>query len=189
MSGFKIISLFIQVDQNVYKFKPPTRAPRYILIKSFSLYSNRLKLSSWSFTHVLNKFRLLWGCISKPFSFQQITAEHQDCPLFTVFLTLKSKIGNDLVVDIRCIDPEKPHPASLILSTIVPITPGFVIHWSENKTWTVPLFFYTRWLPSCHKKTNGETLHLIIDLIFFRFRKERVSNSTWKSTFKIAVFW
>ena len=64
----------------------------------------------------------------------RITAEHQDCPVFTVFLTIKGKIGNDLAVDIRCIDPEKPHPASLILSTIVLITPGFVIHWSENKT-------------------------------------------------------
>ena len=74
-------------------------------------------------------------------------AEHQDCPVFTVFLTIKTsspakgKIGNGLVVDIRYIDPEKPHPASLILSMIVPITPGFVLHWSENKTRTAPLFF------------------------------------------------
>ena len=31
-----------------------------------------------------------WNCMSKALRFLQITAEHQDCPFFTVFLTTKS---------------------------------------------------------------------------------------------------
>ena len=31
-----------------------------------------------------------WNCMSKALGFLQITAEHQDCPFFTVFLSTKS---------------------------------------------------------------------------------------------------
>ena len=31
-----------------------------------------------------------WNCMSKALRFLQVTAEHQDCPFFTVFLTTKS---------------------------------------------------------------------------------------------------
>ena len=35
-----------------------------------------------------------WNCMSKSLRFLQITAEHQDCPFFTVFLTTKSLSQN-----------------------------------------------------------------------------------------------
>ena len=35
-----------------------------------------------------------WNCMSKALRFLQITAEHQDCPFFTVFLTTKSLSQN-----------------------------------------------------------------------------------------------
>ena len=35
-----------------------------------------------------------WDCMSKALCFLQITAEHQDCPFFTVFLTTKSLSQN-----------------------------------------------------------------------------------------------
>ena len=35
-----------------------------------------------------------WNCMSKALRFLQITAEHQDCPFFTVFLTTKSLSHN-----------------------------------------------------------------------------------------------
>ena len=38
-----------------------------------------------------------WNCMSKAPRCLQITAEHQDCPLFTVFLTIKSSPQNILI--------------------------------------------------------------------------------------------
>ena len=38
-----------------------------------------------------------WNCMSKAPRCLQITAEHQDCPLFTVFLTIKSSSQNILI--------------------------------------------------------------------------------------------
>ena len=35
-----------------------------------------------------------WNCMSKAIRFLQITAEHRDCPFFTVFLTTKSLSQN-----------------------------------------------------------------------------------------------
>ena len=60
------------------------------------LSSKRLKLSPWSFTHVFKKIEttLRWNCMSKALRFLQITAEHQDCPFFTVFLTTNSLSQN-----------------------------------------------------------------------------------------------
>ena len=43
---------------------------------------------TWSFT------TMRWNCMSKALRFLQITAEHQDCPFFTVFLTTKSLSQN-----------------------------------------------------------------------------------------------
>ena len=60
------------------------------------LSSNRLALSPWSFTHVFEKIEttMRWKCMSKAPRFLQITAEHRDCPSFTVFLTTKSLSQN-----------------------------------------------------------------------------------------------
>ena len=60
------------------------------------LSSNRLELSTWSFTHVFKKIEttMWWNCMSKALRFLQITAEHQDCPFFTVFLTIKTSSQN-----------------------------------------------------------------------------------------------
>ena len=38
-----------------------------------------------------------WNCMSKALRFLQITAEHQDCTFFTVFLTTKSLSQNILI--------------------------------------------------------------------------------------------
>ena len=38
-----------------------------------------------------------WNCMSKALRFLQITAEHQDCPFFTVFLMTKSLSENILI--------------------------------------------------------------------------------------------
>ena len=35
-----------------------------------------------------------WNCMSKAIRFLQITAKHQDCPFFTVFLTIKNVSQN-----------------------------------------------------------------------------------------------
>ena len=73
--------------------KPLTRAPICILIKSLILSSNRLELSPWSLTHVFKKVgtTMKWNCTSKAF---KITAEHQDCLVFTVCLTIKTLFQN-----------------------------------------------------------------------------------------------
>ena len=73
--------------------KPLTRALWFIQ----TLFSgNRLELSPWSFTHVLKKIEttLRWNCLSKALRFLQITAKHQDCPFFAVFLTVKTSSQN-----------------------------------------------------------------------------------------------
>ena len=60
------------------------------------LSSNWLELSPWSLTQVFKKIEttIRWNCMSKALRFLQITAEHQDCPFFTVFLTTKSLSQN-----------------------------------------------------------------------------------------------
>ena len=60
------------------------------------LSSNRLELSPRSFTHVFKKIEttVRWNCMSKAPHFLQITAENQDYPFFTVFLTTKSLSQN-----------------------------------------------------------------------------------------------
>ena len=60
------------------------------------LSSNRLELSPWSFTNGFKKIEttMRCNCMSKALRFLQITAENQDCPFFTVFLTTKSLSQN-----------------------------------------------------------------------------------------------
>ena len=83
----------------------------YILIKVL-VSINRLRLSPWSFTHAFKQIEttIKWNCISKASSFLQITAEQQDCPVFTVFLTTKldSKISRQQSCRLRlnCTDIE-----------------------------------------------------------------------------------
>ena len=64
--GLKIIRQFVKVDQNVQK--PLTKAPRYILIKSFFL------AIGWSYLHglshtFLKRLKLPWGEIACQKSF------------------------------------------------------------------------------------------------------------------------
>ena len=63
--------------------KPLTRAPRYILIKSFFLAIGRSYLHDLPQTF-LKRLKLLWGEIawSKALRFLQITAKHQDFLFF-----------------------------------------------------------------------------------------------------------
>ena len=73
--------------------KPLTRAPRYILIKSFFLAIGWSCLHGLSDTHVFKKIEttvsMRWNCMPKALRFIQITAEH-----FTVFITIKTSFQN-----------------------------------------------------------------------------------------------
>ena len=53
-------------------------------------------VSPWSFTHIFKKIEttMRWNCMSKALRLVQITVEHQDCPFFTVFLTIKTSSQN-----------------------------------------------------------------------------------------------
>ena len=75
--------------------KPLTRAPRYILIKSFFLAIGLSYLQDLSY-NVFKKIEntMRWYCFSKALRFLQLTIEHQDCPVFTVFLTIKTSSQN-----------------------------------------------------------------------------------------------
>ena len=91
--GLKIIRLFVKEDQNVYKTINKSAS---IHTNQTLLSSNWLELSPWSFTHVLKKIEttMRWNCMSKAPPFLQITAKHQDCPFFTLFLTIKTSSQN-----------------------------------------------------------------------------------------------
>ena len=60
------------------------------------LSSNRLELSPWSFAYVFKKVETTtrWNCMLKGLRFLQITAILQDCPFFTVFITIKTSSQN-----------------------------------------------------------------------------------------------
>ena len=75
--------------------KPLKRALRYILIKPFFLTIGWSSLP-WSFTHAFKKIEttMRWNFMSKALHFLQITAKQQDCPFFTVFLTIRTLSQN-----------------------------------------------------------------------------------------------
>ena len=60
------------------------------------LSSNRQELSPWSFTLVFKKIEIImrWICVSKALRFLQITAKHQDYPVFTVIISIKTSSQN-----------------------------------------------------------------------------------------------
>ena len=94
-SGLKIIHQFVKVDRNVYK---SSNKSFMIHTNQLLLFSNWPELSPWSFTHV-HVFKKIettvrWNCMSKALRLVQITVEHQDCPFFTVFLTIKTLSQN-----------------------------------------------------------------------------------------------
>ena len=90
-----------------------------------------------------------WNCMSKALRFLHIIAEHQDCPFFTVFLTIKtlsqnisitrntaaSKIGNSVISllwQLRCrCNPDKNKFSSLSNTTVVAIFPNLCL-WRRN---------------------------------------------------------
>ena len=74
--------------------EPLTRAPWYMLIKSFFVAIGQSYLHDLS--HVFKKIEttIRWNCVSKALHFLQITAKQQYCPFFTVFLTIKTLSQN-----------------------------------------------------------------------------------------------
>ena len=78
-SSFKIIRLFVKVDQNIYKKAEESTSMYDIQIP---LSFDRLKLSPWFFQICLNvnKTTLRQNWVSKALRFLKMTAEHQDCP-------------------------------------------------------------------------------------------------------------
>ena len=89
----KIIRKFVKVVRNVHI---TANKSSLIHTNQILLSSNRLEVFPWSFTHIFKKIEttMRWNCMSKALRFLQITAEHQDCPFFTVFLTTKSLSQN-----------------------------------------------------------------------------------------------
>ena len=79
--------------------KPPKRAPRYILIKSFFLVIGWSY--PWSFTHVFKKIEttMRWDCMTKALRFLQITAEYQVGQFLKLKLKLKPLQGPNLAWD------------------------------------------------------------------------------------------
>ena len=90
---FKNYSLIVKVNRNVSKTANKSAS---IHSNQILLSSNRLELSPRSFPHVFNKIEttMRWDCMSKALRFLCITAEHQDRPFFTVFLTIKTSSRN-----------------------------------------------------------------------------------------------
>ena len=82
------------MDRNVYK--TANKGSASIHTNQILLSSNRLELSPWSFTYVFKKIEttIRWYFFSKALRFLQLTIEHQDCPVFTVFLTIKTPSEN-----------------------------------------------------------------------------------------------
>ena len=91
--GLKATRSFVKVEQNVYKTVNKSAS---ILTNQILFSSNQLELSTLSFTHVFKTIKTImrWNCISKALRFLQITAEHQDCPVFTVFIAIKTSSQN-----------------------------------------------------------------------------------------------
>ena len=60
------------------------------------LSSNRLELSPWSFAYVFKKIETTtrWNFMLKGLRFLHITAILQECPFFTVFITIKTSSQN-----------------------------------------------------------------------------------------------
>ena len=87
------ICLFVRVDRNVNKTAEKSAS---IHTNQIFLSSNRLELSPWSFRHIFQNIEttMRWNCTSKAFHFLQIMAKHQDCPFFTIFLTIKTSSQN-----------------------------------------------------------------------------------------------
>ena len=85
---------------NVYK--TANRSPS-IRTNQILLSSIRLELPPWSFTYVFKKTETTigWTCISKALSFLQITAEHEDYPVFAVFKTIKTTSQNISIPQIQ----------------------------------------------------------------------------------------
>ena len=63
-----------------------------------------------------------WNCMSKVLRFLQITAEHQVCPFFTVFLTTKSLSHNILI---------------MFLQTSLKLLQHWGRYWRKKLPWTV----------------------------------------------------
>ena len=64
----------------------------------------------------------MWNCMSKALRFLQITAEHQDCPFFSVFLTMKTSSPNISITPLQI--PLKLHEKR-----------GG--HWKRKLPWTI----------------------------------------------------
>ena len=93
MGPWRKESWFVKEDQRVYK---TTNKSDSIHTNETLLFSNRLELSSWPLTHVFKKIEttMRWNCMSKALRFLQLTVKYQDCPFFTVFLTIKISSQN-----------------------------------------------------------------------------------------------
>ena len=111
-SALKIIRQFVKVDQNV---KKTANTSASIHTNQILLSSNRLELSPWSLTQVFKKIEttIRWNRMSKALRFLQITAEHQDCPFFTVFLTTKSLSQNISITLLQISLKLKDHEAAI----------------------------------------------------------------------------
>ena len=93
---FSHISHWLGLCIDTYTYKIPDKSASILTNQILHLSSNRLKLSLWSNTfYKMIETTMRWNRIWKALRFLQITAEHQDCPVIIVFLTIKSPSQND----------------------------------------------------------------------------------------------
>ena len=92
-SGFKIIRLFVKVDRNVYKTADTSVSIHFIQNlpskKSAKAISMIFHTRYYKIETTMKR-----NCTSKTLCFLQITIEHEDYPVFTVFLTIKTSSQN-----------------------------------------------------------------------------------------------
>ena len=92
-SGFKIIHLFVKVDRNVYKTADTSVSIHFIQNlpskKSAKAISMIFHTRYYKIETTMKR-----NCTSKTLCFLQITVKHEDYPVFTVFLTLKTSSQN-----------------------------------------------------------------------------------------------
>ena len=92
-SGFKIIRLFVKVDRNVYKTADTSVSIHFI--QNLPSKKSAKAISMIFHTHYYKiETTMKRNCTSKTLCFLQITVEHEDYPVFTVFLTIKTSSQN-----------------------------------------------------------------------------------------------
>ena len=169
-SGFQIIRLFVKAERNNYK---TTNKSASIHANQILLSSNRLELSSWFYTQVFKKIEtsITWNYISKA-HFLQIAAEHQDCPVLSVFVTIKTSFQNTSIRILQISLKLQEHRGG---------------YWRKKLPWTIlKELFPVPWNTTLSKISNG-----VISLLWqlrCHCNPDRNKFSSLSSTAVVVIF-